>query len=1172
MNDHAADVTLPEGLRVGARVQGLAGPEPVTIRSVDRLGDGAWEVLYRDDEGHVAEKLVYSEDLAKIRPVKAGSIFSFDADGASFRLAAEARRMRLAHLFDPQAALGTSDVDPLPHQLKAVYEEMLSPERMPLRYVLADDPGAGKTIMAGLLIKELILRGAASNVLVVAPGSLVDQWQDELAEKFGLDARILSREHIDGDRNPFERDGLWIARLDVLARNSQNIQDKACAVDWDLVIVDEAHKMSANVWAGEVNKTKRYQLGERLGRHTRNLLLMTATPHSGKEEQFQLFMALLDSDRFERVGRDGTRRVDVSDLMRRMVKEKLLTFDGTKLFPERISYTVQYDLTGAEKDLYADVTDYVRNQMNLADAVQDGGKRRAVGFALTTLQRRLASSPTAIHRSLERRLNRLRTELSEARMGLHGVGTAQIEAPSYLDDEHDVDDYTDAEREAVEDEAVSAATAARTVEELQVEVGILEDLVEQAARVKASPSYAKWDKLREVLDSDDELLRDKSGQRRKVIIFTEHKDTLNDLTDRLRAHLGRDDGVVTIHGGVRREDRKKAQEAFKQDDQCVFIVATDAAGEGVNLQNAHLLINFDLPWNPNRIEQRFGRIHRIGQTNVCHMWSLLAKDTREGDVYTRLLDKIEQQRVALGTDQVFDVLGQVFDGNKLRDLMIDAIKYGDDPARQEDLFRIVDANAGDGIKELLDSQQLVPTSMDTEAVDAIRLEMERAEAARLQPHHVEAYFLDAFTNLNGTARPREQGRYELRNVPARIRERDRIIGRGTPIVQQYHRITFNPATKRIHGFDGDATLMHPGHPLMRAMTSLITDDHGESLRKGTILYDQSDASTTPYLVCMLEHDMVDGRTGKDGQPLVISSRVQYLRLDTDGAISAIDQTPIPNLEPLPEDVAAHTEKVTSESAFNAAGIEQTLNKYAAATVARNHANDVTAGTQARVEKTRRLVRERLTASIRYWDGRAAELHDQEKAGKNTRLPAKEAQNRADDLTRRLERRMHELDQEEAVSARAPRITGALIVIPQGWVTALSDPEGAARYAKETERVERAAVDAVLAIEAAQGHTPREMVRNNPGYDIESDTPAGLDFIEVKGRIEGAEDFIVTRQEIVHLLNKGERAVLALAEVAADGSTRVRYVRDPMTTPPDPRTRHTVFRWADFWNDGQDMHP
>lgn len=1163
------DALTPPQLRVGARVRGLAGPEPVTIRLVERLSSDTWEVLYRDDDGHSSEKLVYREDLPRIEALKTGSAFTFDADGAAFRLAAEARRMRLAHLFDPQAALGTSDVDPLPHQLRAVYQEMLSPERQPLRYVLADDPGAGKTIMAGLLIKELMLRGDATNVLVVAPGSLVDQWQDELAEKFGLDARILSREHIDGDRNPFDRAGLWVARLDVLARNSQDIQDKACAVDWDLVIVDEAHKMSANVWAGDVKKTRRYVLGERLGEHARNFLLMTATPHSGKEEQFQLFMALLDSDRFERVSRDGTRRTDVSDLMRRMVKEDLLTFEGTKLFPERRSYTVQYDLTGAEATLYADVTDYVRNQMNLADRVADGGKRRAVGFALTTLQRRLASSPTAIHSSLERRLNRLRSELAEARMGLHGVGAARIDVPSDEDGDRDADDYTDEERQQAEDEAVSGATAAATVDELATEVAILEQLVEQALRVRSSPSYAKWDKLKEVLDSDDERLRDASGQRRKLIIFTEHRDTLDDLTGRLRAHAGRDEAVVTIHGGTRREDRKKAQETFRQDDDCTFLVATDAAGEGVNLQNAHLLVNFDLPWNPNRIEQRFGRVHRIKQQNVCHMWSLLAKDTREGDVYTRLLEKLERQRAALG-GRVFDVLGTVFDGNRLRDLMIDAIKYGDDPARQEELFRVVDATVGDGIAEVLNEQQLVQTHMDAASVDEIRLEMERAEAARLQPHHVEAYFLDAFTDLTGTARQREHGRYELRNVPARIRERDRVIGRGTPVVQQYHRITFDPATRRVHGFDGDATLMHPGHPLMVAMTSLVTDDHAQALRKGAILHDPSDPAVIPYLVCMLEHDMVDGRIGRDGQPLVISSRVQYLRLDADGTISPIGQTPIPNLEPAPAAVLDRADTITAQDAFNADGIEATLGRYAAATVARDHAAHVQAITEARVDKTRRLVRERLTAAIRYWDGRATELREQERAGRKVRLPAQDAQRRADELSRRLERRNAELDREAAVSARAPRITGACIVVPAGWVAAQDDPEAAARHARETERVERAAVDAVLAIERSLGHEPREMPRNNPGYDIESDTPQGLDFIEVKGRITGADDFIVTRQEIVTLLNKGERAVLAIAEVDTDGTAHVRYVRQPMTTAPDPRTKHTVFKWADFWNEGQEM--
>lgn len=1167
--DTEAITATPAVLRIGARVRGLSGSHAVTVKSVDRIADEVWEVITRDDEGRTDTHLVYRENLARLTLADSGSVFGFDADGRGFRLAAEARRMRLAHLFDPQQALGTSDVDPLPHQLKAVYQDMLP--KLPLRYVLADDPGAGKTIMAGLLVKELLLRGDAASVLIVAPGSLVDQWQDELADKFGLDARTLTRDVIDADRNPFERGGLWLGRLDVLKSNSQGILDKACDIDWDLVVVDEAHKMSANVWAGEVRKSRRYELGERLGQHTRNLLLMTATPHSGKEEQFQLFMALLDSDRFERGAREGTRRVDVSDLMRRMVKEELLTFEGTRLFPERRSYTVKYDLTPAEADLYRDVTDYVRNEMNRADLV-DGSRRRAVGFALTTLQRRLASSPTAIYNSLERRLNRLRTDLSETRLGHRTTSVDVPVVPPDEDPDNDSDDYTDDERQAIEDEAVASATAARTIGELEAEVAILEQLVQAALRVKSSPSYAKWDKLAEVLDSDDDVFRDESGQRRKLIIFTEHKDTLYDLTARLRDKIGRDEAVVTIHGGTRREDRKKAQETFKQDDACTFLVATDAAGEGVNLQNAHLLVNFDLPWNPNRIEQRFGRIHRIKQRNVCHMWSLLAADTREGDVFDRLLAKIEQQRLALGKDRVFDVLGTVFNGNRLRDLMIDAIKYGDDPKRQAELLEVVDAGVTDGIQELLDDHQLVPTGMDQTQVDAVRRDMERAEAARLQPHHVEAFFLDAFADLGGTERSREQGRHELRNVPARIRERDRVIGRGTPVVAQYHRITFDPKTKRVAGFDGDATLMHPGHPLMVALVSLTADDHGDKLRQGTILTDLSDVSVDPYLVCLLEHDMVDGRTGRDGQPIIVSRKVQFVRLDADGTMTPLPQTPIPNLDVLDQARLAQCEPVKRLPVFNAAGVETTFTRFAASTLARDHAATVEAATTARVEKTRRLVRERLTAAIGYWDRRAAELREQERTGKQVGPNVGEFQRRADNLTRRLQTRMDELDREAAVSGRAPRITGACLVIPQGWFDAQTDPDGAASHAKETERVERAAVDAVLAIERGLGHSPVEMPRNNPGYDIESDTPDGLDFIEVKGRIAGADDFVLTRQEAVTLLNKGHRAVLAIAEVDTGGNATVRYIRQPMDRVIDPRAKHVVYRWAEFWNDGQEMQP
>ena len=1159
----ADDADLADVVRAGAGLRGLVGDDPVTVVSVNHLGGGAVNVVYRTETGSLGERMLFAEDVPGLRPVQAGAAFTFDADPAGFKLAAEARRMQLAHLFDPQAALGTSDVDPLPHQLRAVYEEMLP--RQPLRFVLADDPGAGKTIMCGLLIKEMLLRGDAANVLVVAPGSLVDQWQDEMSEKFGLDFTLLTKDQVDAGGNPFARGGLWLARMDVLARDGNDILGKACDVEWDLIVFDEAHKMSASVFGSEVKKTKRYQMAERLGRN-RNVLMMTATPHSGKEEQFQLFLALLDADRFEGAVREGSRRVDVSDLMRRLVKEELLRFDGTRLFPERRSYTVQYPRTGPERDLYVAVTDYVRHQMANANALSQGeGRRRsAIGFALATLQRRLASSPAAIHRSLERRMGRLESQLREARLGARpGAG---LERFGDLD-QVDIDDLTDEELQQLEDEATATATAAASPEELEAEIGLLAPLVEQSRLVRDSPSYSKWDHLRGTLD-DNEVMRDAAGVRRKVIIFTEHKDTLDDLVTRLRNHIGREDAVVTIHGGVRREDRRKAQERFKTDDDCLFLVATDAAGEGVNLQNAHLLVNFDLPWNPNRIEQRFGRVHRIGQTYMCHMWSLVAKDTREGDVYVRLLEKLEQQRAALG-GRVYDVLGAVFDGNALRDLMMKAVLEGDSPEAQAALFEVVDAHVGDGIGEVLAADQLVPTTMTGPQVEQVRAEMDRAEAARLQPHHVEAFFTAAFTDVGGSLRSRESHRYEIKSVPRPVKEHDRIAGRGAPVMDKYSRVTFDPAFVRLqHGNATSATLVHPAHPLMAALMAVTGDRHADKLRHGAILTDRHDPSLHPYVVCLLEHDVTDGRT-LHGHPQVVSRRVQYTRIDPDGTITPIPQSPIPHLDAPTAEQVDLARRILSEPWAAAADLDTQVVAYASDGIARDHLRDVTARIHERVDKTDRLVRERLGAEIRYWDRRAAEIRQQERAGRKFRLPAEQAEGRAEELARRLDRRLAQLARERSVAATPPRVTGACLVVPQGWFDALTDPEGAAAHARETVRVERLAVDAVLAVERQAGHEPVEMPHNNPGYDIESDTPAGRDFIEVKGRVDGGDTFVLTRQEAVTALNKGQRSVLALVRIHPDDTTTVRYVRQPLSEPIQPWQTAVDADWAFFWDRGEE---
>ena len=392
--------------------------------------------------------------------------------------------------------------------------------------------------------------------------------------------------------------------------------------------------------------TKRYQLGQKLSQVSRHFLLMTATPHNGKEEDFQRFMALLDGDRFEGRFRDGVHFADTADMMRRLTKEELLRFDGRPLFPERRAYTVKYELSEEEAALYSEVTEYVRTEMNRVQrfAPEDGRKRNNVGFALQILQRRLASSPAAIYQSLKRRRERLEAELAEANLVMRGKKSIVGLQPMNDDLFRNLEEYGQDEIDDFEDRTVTSATSAETIDQLEIEVRTLKRLEKTALDVLGSGNDAKWTQLNRILD--DDLMTDSDGNRRKLIIFTEPKDTLFYLQEKVSARLGKPDAVEVIHGGVTREERRKIVERFMQDKDLLVLIANDAAGEGVNLQRGHLMVNYDLPWNPNKIEQRFGRIHRIGQTEVCHLWNLVAADTREGEVYGRLLEKLEAAREA----------------------------------------------------------------------------------------------------------------------------------------------------------------------------------------------------------------------------------------------------------------------------------------------------------------------------------------------------------------------------------------------------------------------------------------------------------------------------------------------------------------------------------------------
>ncbi|MEV5414474.1 helicase-related protein [Thermopolyspora sp. NPDC052614] len=1141
-----------EDLTPGAVVAGVIPHGEVSVVAVKWHGSNAVNLTYRADHG-LGEQVLYRDHEPRLRIKRASAAYAFDGDGTLFKLAAEALRIRMAARFDPMLAVTTSDLEPLPHQIQAVYGELL--DRSPLRFVLADDPGAGKTIMAGLYIKELMLRGDLERCMIVAPGGLVEQWQEELLEKFGLRFELLTRQLIDAqvDQNVFRTHPLLIARMDQLSRND-DLQQQLKRSDWDLVVVDEAHRMSARHFGDELKKTKRYQLGELLGRHTRHLLLMTATPHAGSEADFQLFMALLDSDRFEGRYREGISSADTDGLMRRMIKEDLLTFEGKPLFPERRAYTVPYELSGPERELYEVVTEYVREQMGKAQqlAAQGEGRRgNTVGFALTVLQRRLASSPEAILRSLERRhkrLQRLRHEL------VTGTGS-RVEAPLKLrlagilgkdveEIDAELDDMPSAEIEDLEDDVVDSATTAQTIAELDKEIAILVDLVEVARRVRNSGTDKKWTELSELLQGNT-LIRDDDGGPRKLIIFTEHKDTLEYLTERIRGLIGREEAVVAIHGGVPRDQRRRIKEVFAQDKQCRVLVATDAAGEGLNLQQAHLMVNYDLPWNPNRIEQRFGRIHRIGQTEVCHLWNLVALDTREGAVFIRLLDKIEQQRKAY-RGKVFDVLGEAFAGRPLRSLLMEAIQYGDRPEVRDRLNQVIDASVGEGLDKLMAERALAHQRLEDADVAQWRLRMEEARARRLQPHYVKAFFLAAFKLLGGRIAERETGRYEITNVPGVLIEHDRQIRVGVPVLRRYERVTFERERVRLHGRP-QAHLLAPGHPLLDAVVSLIIERYGTQLKQGAILIDRRDPSENPHLLVAIAQEITDGRDQ------VISKRFDFVEIGQNETRTA-GVAPYLNYAPASEEERRLVAGLPGEAWLDR-GVEDIAVEWAIENGLASFLEELRARLSAQTARIRTLVKQRLLQEINYWDARYVELLEAEQSGKTLKIRPETAHRRARDLESRLDRRMAELERAELLQVRPPVVAGAALVVPQGLLDRLAGRRDgpADSYAKQTAEVERRAVDLVMAEERRLGRLPEEMAHNNPGYDIRSRT---LDdhwvFIEVKGRVLGATDFRVTRTEVLTGKNSGHNFRLALVTVHSDGPQHdeVRYIVDP-------------FAWVDF---------
>ena len=1156
-------MTLQE-IKEGLRLQGIVSGESVETLSVRPAGN-AVEIVYRKNDGSLSSQILYEKDLAGISIEDNCLRWQFTGDANASKLAIEAYRIKLAHLFDPHLAVYTSRIDPLPHQITAVYKEMLP--KQPLRFLLADDPGAGKTIMTGLLVKELMLRGDLKRCLIVSPGNLVEQWQDELYSKFQLDFTLLTNQTLESSArgNAFLDIDLCIARLDKLSRNEE-LHEKLKASTWDLIVCDEAHKMSASVYGDEEKRTKRYNLGMLLSSRTRHFLLLTATPHNGKDDDFRLFLKLLDADRF--MGKNRNRDnipIDTSDIMRRLVKEKLLTFEEKKLFPERWAYTIDYELSPMEQHLYEQVSAYVRQGWDAAEKLIKKNKVNAVGFALTILQRRLSSSPEAIYQSLRRRREKLEKKLEEIKK----YGISHLIHPEMDDD--DWEDYDDAPEEDItkqEEELTCEATASQSIEELENEINTLVALESHANQLRMSGQDCKWKELAETF-STNSFMRNKDGSKEKIIVFTEHRDTLNYLTGKIRKMLGDDNAVVTIQGGMNRDERKQVEESFKNDPTVIVLVATDAAGEGINLQRAHLMVNYDLPWNPNRLEQRFGRIHRIGQYEVCHLWNLVAMKTREGDVFHKLFQKLENERKALG-GEVFDVLGKInYAGDSLRTLLINAIRYGNNPEVKKRLNQVIDGALDKGeLNRLIKERSL--NSRDFGKIDVIQIkeDMERLEARRLQPHYIEGFFKAAYNGINGQIRERPDKRFSLPNVPKKLYTQVSELGTVYPIAKQYEAITFEKEGIIIDG-KNDATLVCPGHPLLNALIDIVLSAGYETLKQGTILIDEegSFVSSTggDRLLFYIDDTIFDGRKDTNGHPVMISHRLHFLEIYKEGErICAQFAGYAPHLDyrcPT-EDELLIINKVLKEKIWWGSDAEGLARKYAIEHLTVPHRDEIEKLRIAQVDKVEAAVKRRLDSEISYLDAQAGKFYDKIADGvPNARINAEKYAGWRDDLERRKEARLLELSKERNIILRPPVVLGGAWIIPLSMITSVlslespnenEKPESElgmqtalAKQADAENRaiIEQKAMERIMAIEKELGNNPIDVSADKEGYDIRSVTPNDeYRFIEVKGRAAGIGLVTVTHNEMKVACNKKKQSFLAVVEIDGDRQ-HITYFRD-----------------------------
>lgn len=1089
----------------GQIIKNLIPSEPVIINKVQNLGSMVSLTFTGVNTNRASNKIISLTEFDQLEVLTEEGSFNFTGDPVKFALFAEAERINSAYQFDPLFAVNCSIVDPLPHQVEAVYKFLLPLPK--IRFLLADDTGAGKTIMTGLLIKELMMRGLLERILVITPGGLTKQWQeDEMLAKFNIQFTLVNRSVFSSDPNIFHTAPRIVTSIDFISR--EDVLNVAVNSHWDMIVIDEAHKLSAYDYGTKVYKSKRYTAAQMLSQQCEHLLLLTATPHRGRTDTFKKLLQLLDEDIFATDEIASTRIKElehngINKFFIRRLKEDMKNWQGKPLYKERFTQTVAYQLTPEEKELYDAVTAYLSKKKEEASET----KNIHVSLALTVMQRRLVSSIFAIKNTLFRRWTALQGIVDEVNKNPNLWSQRHKLDGFDIDGVEDYDELDDEERDALENilsdpRKFKLFTTAKSLQEIQEEAREVKRLFEMADSLyKKNQEEQKFKELQKMLISQNVI----DGE--KLVIFTEHRDTLIYLEERLSKSGGYK--VTTIHGGKSVDERRQAQWSFATPDTQILI-ATDAAGEGINLQFCRLLINWDIPWNPNRLEQRMGRIHRYGQKKDVLVFNMVASNTREGLVLERLLRKLDIIREGLGDDRVYDVIQDVLEDVSLEEIM-NSVFSGHQTKLDDFLSQDDDQIKAKFTQKIAEQREKLAHSV-VDYKDA-RILKEHSDEKRLQPIYIRLFFEKAFKHIGGEFTEIRQSIYKVDKLPdslSLILRKDHNI--YADIIRQIQ-FCFDKQIFLEYLNIGDLGRVHyinPSNPLFDSLIKVVRSQYREDMLKGTVLISPVDKKDC--FAFFVKSQITDNRPNKNIDSIA-DERLMLIQKCDDGDFMVTSPAKFIDLHP----PSMFAKPIVPPTVINNESVVQ----WSFNNITINQFEETKAHVIADSERRREYLETAFTRVIMDIQIQIQELQGKVLLGDNkAQEKIIKKQERINELINKKDNRLLSLELMTQLSPKAPEVLGCAYIVP------LTQVEYQNEYGmSRDDEVEAIAMDVSIKYEIEQGWRPEDVSKNNEGYDIRSTSREEFKrYIEVKGRSsEGG--VMITENEMNRLSQLGDAAWL-----------------------------------------------